>query len=272
MRLAFFGDIVGRAGRVALSTHLPGLRRRLSLDFVVADAENVAGGFGVTETLAEGLYDAGVDCITLGNHAWDQREALTYIEREPRLLRPLNYPQLSRAPGRGAFVYDAGGHRILVACVLGHRGMDALDDPFSALDRVLEDCPLGIAVDAAIVEVHAEATSEKMAMGHFCDGRVSLVVGAHTHIPTADAQVLPGGTAYQTDAGACCDYDSVIGMEKEESVRRFVTKLPGERFRPAEGPGTACGVFVETDPRTGLALRVEPIRIGGRLAPHVPEA
>jgi calcineurin-like phosphoesterase len=128
-----------------------------------------------------------------------------------------------------------------------------------------------VAADAVILEMHAEATSEKMAMGHFCDGRASLVVGAHTHVPTADAQILPGGTGYQTDAGACCDYDSVIGMDKTESVRRFATKLPGERHRPADGAGTACGVFVETDPRTGLATRIEPIRIGGRLSPHVPE-
>jgi metallophosphoesterase (TIGR00282 family) len=271
MRLAFFGDVVGRSGRTALMTHLPGLRRRLRLDFVVADAENIAAGFGVTEALATGLFEAGVDCITLGNHAWDQREALSYIEREPRLLRPLNYPRLSRAPGKGAWVYDVPAGRVLVICALGHRGMDALDDPFSAVDAALEACPLGAGADAILVEMHAEATSEKMAMGHFCDGRTSLVVGAHTHIPTADAQILPGGTAYQTDAGACCDYDSVIGMDKSESVRRFATKLPGERHRPADGPGTVCGVFVETDAGSGLALRVEPIRIGGRLFSHVPE-
>jgi calcineurin-like phosphoesterase len=149
--------------------------------------------------------------------------------------------------------------------------MDALDDPFSALDLVLEETPLGLAADAVIVEAHAEATSEKMAMGHFCDGRASLVVGAHTHIPTADAQILPGGTAYQTDAGACCDYDSVIGMNKHESVRRFATKLPGERHKPAEGPGTVCGVFVETAAQSGLARRIEPIRVGGRLKSHIPE-
>jgi len=271
MRLAFFGDIVGRAGRDAFITHLPGLRRKLELDFVVADAENVAGGFGITEKIAADLFDAGADCVTLGNHAWDQREAMTYIEREPRLLRPLNYPRLSRAPGKGAWLYDAAAGRVLVICLLGHRGMDALDDPFSAVDQALEDCPLGVGADAVIIEMHAEYTSEKMAMGHFCDGRASLVVGAHTHIPTADAQVLPGGTAYQTDAGACADYDSVIGMMKEEPVRRFATRLPGERNKPAEGPATVCGVFVETDPKTGLALRVEPIRIGGRLMGHVPE-
>ncbi len=271
MRLAFFGDVIGRPGREALATHLPGLRRRLGLEFVVVNAENVAAGFGVTEKTAEELFDAGADCLTLGNHSWDQREALSYIEREPRLLRPLNYPRLSNAPGKGAWLYDApGGKRVLVVSILGRVHMDALDDGFSAVDRELEACPLGAACDALIVDMHCEATSEKMAMGHFCDGRASLVVGTHTHVPTADAQILPGGTAYQTDAGGCCDYDSVIGMDKQEAVRRFTTRLPGQRHTPATGPATVCGVFVETDPRTGLAKRIEPIRVGGRLAPHVP--
>ena len=271
MRLAFFGDVIGRPGREALMTHLPGLRRRLSLEFVVVNAENVASGFGVTEKTAGELFEAGADCLTLGNHSWDQREALTYIDREPRLLRPLNYPHLSRAPGKGAWMYEApGGRRVLVVSLLGRVHMDSLDDPFSAVDRELESCPLGTAADAIIVDMHCEATSEKMAMGHFCDGRASLVVGTHTHVPTADAQILPGGTAYQTDAGGCCDYDSVIGMGKEEAVRRFTTRLPGARLQPATGPATVCGVFVETDNRTGLARRIEPIRLGGRLASHVP--
>jgi 2',3'-cyclic-nucleotide 2'-phosphodiesterase len=272
MRLAFFGDIIGKSGREGLATHLPGLRRRLSLDFVIVNAENAAAGFGITEKTAEELFDAGADCLTLGNHSWDQREALTYIDREPRLLRPLNYPRLSHAPGRGAYMFDApGGRRVLVMNVLGRVYMDSLDDPFSAVDAELEACPLGVAADAIVVDMHCEVTSEKMAMGHFCDSRASLVVGTHTHVPTADAQVLPGGTAYQTDAGACADYDSVIGMNKAEAVRRFSTRLPGARHQPADGPATVCGVYVETDPRTGLARRVEPIRIGGRLAAHVPE-
>lgn len=271
MRFAFFGDVVGRAGREGLVDHLGDLRRKLELEFVVVNAENAANGFGITESTARDLFDAGADCLTLGNHAWDQKEALTYIVREPRLIRPLNYPVMASAPGRGAWVFETqSGKRILVINLLGRVHMDALNDPFSAVDRELEACPLGMAVDAVIVDMHAEATSEKMAMGHFCDGRASLVVGTHTHVPTADCQILPGGTAYQTDAGACADYDSVIGNDKEEPLRRFTTRVSGGRYQPATGPATVCGVFVETDDKTGLAKRVEPIRIGGRLSPHIP--
>jgi metallophosphoesterase (TIGR00282 family) len=272
MRFAFFGDIVGRSGREGLAEHLPGLRRRLGLEFVIVNAENAAAGFGITENTARELFDAGADCLTLGNHSWDQREALTYIVREPRMIRPLNYPVLSDAPGRGAQLFETdSGHRVLVINLLGRVHMESLDDPFSAVDRELEACPLGAAADAVVVDMHAEATSEKMAMGHFCDGRASLVVGTHTHVPTADAQILNGGTAYQTDAGACADYDSVIGNHKEEPLRRFTTRIASGRFRPAEGPATVCGVFVETDPTTGLARRIEPIRVGGRLTQTVPE-
>lgn len=272
MRIAFFGDVVGRSGRHGLSDHLPALRRRLGLDFVIVNAENAANGFGITERTAGELFDAGADCLTLGNHSWDQKEALTYIVREPRLLRPANYPRLSDAPGRGAWLYETqSGRRVLVVSVLGRVHMDSIDDPFSAADRELEQAPLGLVADAVVVDIHAEATSEKMAMGHFCDGRASLVVGTHTHVPTADAQILPGGTAYQTDAGACADYDSVIGNDKEEPLRRFTTRISQSRYKPAEGPATVCGVFVETDPRSGLARRVEPIRVGGRLSQQIPQ-
>jgi len=271
MRLAFFGDVVGKPGRDALRSHLPRLRNELALDFVVVNAENAAGGFGITASVAEELFEYGADCLTLGNHSWDQREALGYISREPRLLRPANYPLTCDVPGRGAYVYQtAKGSSILVISVMGRLFMDSLDDPFQAVERELEACRLGVGADAILVDVHAEATSEKMAMGHFCDGRVSLVVGSHTHVPTADAQVLPGGTGYLSDAGMCGDYDSVVGMNKHISVRKFATRLPGERNTPAEGPGTACGVFVETDPRTGLAVGIAPIRIGGRLQGTVP--
>jgi 2',3'-cyclic-nucleotide 2'-phosphodiesterase len=271
MRLAFFGDVVGRSGREGLADHLPMLRRRLGLEFVVVNAENAAAGFGITENTARELFEAGADCLTLGNHAWDQKEALTYIVREPRLIRPLNYPALSYAPGRGAQLFETeSGRRVLVVNLLGRVHMEALDDPFSAVDRELEACPLGAAADAVIVDMHCEATSEKMAMGHFCDGRASLVIGTHTHVPTADCQILNGGTAYQTDAGACADYDSVIGNQKDEPLRRFTTRVSGGRYKPAEGPATVCGVYVETDDATGLARRIEPIRVGGRLTQVIP--
>ncbi len=229
--------------------------------------------FGLTESIARELFGAGADCLTLGNHAWDQREALSFIARETRLLRPLNYPALSDVPGRGAQLFETdGGKRVLVMSPMGQRNMEPLlDNPFSAVEAELEACPLGQACDAIVVDIHAETTSEKMAMGQFCDGRASLVVGSHSHIPTADCQVLPHGTAYQTDAGACADYDSVIGNDKEEPLRRFVTRVPSGRLKPADGPATVCGVFVETNDKTGLALRVEPIRVGGRLSQAVPK-
>jgi len=271
MRIAFFGDVVGRSGRDGLTDHLPDLRRRLGLEFVIVNGENAAAGFGITENTARELFEAGADAITLGNHSWDQKEALTFIVREPRLIRPLNYPVLADAPGRGSQMFDVNGRRVLVVNLLGRVFMDALDDPFAAVDRVLEQSPLGMVCDAVIVDIHGEATSEKMAMGHFCDGRASLVIGTHSHVPTADAQILNGGTAYQTDAGACADYDSVIGNQKEEPLRRFTTRISGGRYKPAEGPATVCGVYVETDDRTGLARRIEPIRIGGRLKETVPQ-
>jgi len=271
MHIAFFGDVVGRAGREGLTEHLPALRRALGLEFVIVNAENAAAGFGITESTARELFAAGADCLTLGNHSWDQKEALTYILRENRLLRPLNYPAMAQAPGRGAQLFETErGRRVLVVSLLGRVHMDALDDPFAAVDAELTACPLAEAADAVVVDMHAEATSEKMAMGHFCDGRASLVIGTHTHVPTADSQILPGGTAYQTDAGACADYDSVIGNQKEEPLRRFTTRIAGGRYRPAEGPATVCGVYLETDESTGLARRIEPIRVGGRLSRAVP--
>ena len=270
MRLLFLGDVVGRAGRHVVQEKLPDLRRRLSLDFVVVNAENAAHGFGITGKIAGELFEAGADVLTLGNHSWDQREALTFIDTEPRLLRPANYP--AGTPGKGSGLFeDAKGRRLLVLNVLGRVFMEPLEDPFAAVEAALGACPLGETADAIIVDMHAEATSEKMAMGHFADGRASLVVGTHSHVPTADSQILPHGTAYQTDAGACADYDSVIGMEKDEPLHRFLTKIPQGRFTPAEGPATLCGVFVETADATGLAVRVEPVRLGGRLSQICPE-
>lgn len=271
MRIGFFGDVVGRPGRRALQAWLPDLRERLALDFVIVNGENASGGFGLSETSGKEIFDAGADAVTLGNHAWDQGDAATYFDREHRILRPVNHPVAANAPGRGAYLYEApGDRRVLVMNVLGRLFMDALDDPFSSVSEQLADCRLGEDADAIVVDFHAEATAEKCAMGHFCDGRVSLVVGTHTHIPTADARILEHGSAYQTDAGMCGDYDSVIGMKKDISVQRFSTRLRTERMTPAEGKATVCGVFVETNDATGLAERCEPIRLGGDLREAVP--
>jgi metallophosphoesterase (TIGR00282 family) len=269
MRLLFLGDIMGRAGREAVAARMPELRRALDLDFVTVNGENAAHGFGISETIAKDLFAAGVDCITTGNHIWDKKEIVPYIEREPRLLRPINYPE--GTPGKGAVILQArDGRRVLVVNLMCRLYMDALDNPFSGLDKILKQNPMGRAAQAVIVDVHGEANSEKMAFGHFCDGRASLVIGTHTHVPTADGQIFPGGTAYMTDAGMCGDYDSVIGMEKTAAVAKFVRKMPGDRLTPAEGPATICGAFVETDDLTGLAKRIAPVRVGGRLDQALP--
>jgi len=243
--------------------------RDWSLELVVVNGENAAGGFGITEAIYRELLDAGVDAVTLGNHSWDQREALVFIERAERLIRPLNYPR--GTPGRGAAVVETrAGRRALVINLLGRVFMNAYDDPFAALERELEACPLRTATDAIIVDIHCEATSEKQGVGFFCDGRASLVVGTHTHVPTADHQILPCGTAYISDVGMTGDYDSVIGMQKDEPMRRLTSAFPSARFEPALGPATLCGVAVETDDATGLARHVAPVRIGGRLEPARP--
>jgi metallophosphoesterase (TIGR00282 family) len=273
LRILFLGDLVGRSGRDAVTAALPGLRRDLALDLVVVNAENASHGFGLAPDMARALLAAGADAITLGNHAWDRKEIIPYIEAEPRLLRPLNYPP--GTPGRGAAVIEAaGGRRVLVMNAMGRLFMDALDDPFRGVQAALAAHRMGAGgtIAAAILDFHAEASSEKQAMGHSFDGRLSLVVGTHTHTPSADHQILPGGTAYQTDAGMCGDYDSVIGMEKGGAALRFWKKVPGERLAPAEGEATICGLFVETDDATGLAARVAPLRIGGRLGQAMPAA
>jgi 2',3'-cyclic-nucleotide 2'-phosphodiesterase len=269
MRILFVGDVVGRSGRTVVYERLPGLVRDWKLDLVVVNGENAAGGFGITEAIYRELVDAGADAITLGNHAWDQREALVFIERAEALIRPLNYP--SGTPGRGAaLIKTKNGKRALVINAMGRIFMDALDDPFAAVDRELTNCALGKQAEAIIVDIHGEATSEKQAMGFFCDGRASLVVGTHTHVPTADLRIMPGGSAFMSDVGMTGDYNSVIGMDKEEPLTRFLRKIPSSRFEPATGPATLCAVAVETDPASGLAARVGAVRIGGSLEPAKP--
>jgi 2',3'-cyclic-nucleotide 2'-phosphodiesterase len=269
LRILFVGDVVGRSGRVAVAEHLPGMIRDWALDLVVVNGENSAGGFGITEAVYQELLGAGADAITLGNHAWDQREALVFIERAPRLIRPANFPP--GTPGRGAALIDTkSGRHALIINAIGRVFMTPFDDPFAVIDRELQACPLGEAADAVVVDFHCEATSEKQGIGFLCDGRASLVVGTHTHVPTADHQILSGGTAYMTDAGMTGDYDSIIGMQKEEPLRRFTLGIPSARFEPALGPATMSGVAVETDDASGLAVRIAPVRIGGRLEPTLP--
>lgn len=271
MRIIFLGDVVGRSGRDAVQNELPKLRSRYEPDLVIINGENAAHGFGINEDHYTALRDSGADVVTLGNHAFDQREALVFIERAPELLRPINYP--AGTPGRGtALVTTAGGKRVLVISVMGRLMIEpVLDDPFAAIQRELDLCPIQDAADAIIIDMHAEATSEKMAMAHFCDGRASLVAGTHTHVPTADHQILPGGTGYISDLGMCGDFNSVIGMEKTEPLGRFLRRVPKERLEPAMGKATLCGVALETDDHTGLAIKIGPIRLGGRLQPTLPD-
>ena len=271
MRVLFLGDIVGHSGRRAVLEHLPTLQEKMVPDLVVINGENAAGGFGITPKICNTLFESGIDVITTGNHVWDQREIIAHIDRETRLLRPDNYP--AGTPGRGSGLFETrDGRRVLVVNVMLRLFMDPLGDPFACIERILEDCPLGGGTDFILIDVHGEASSEKMAFAHHFDGRVTAIVGTHTHVPTADAMILASGTAYQTDAGMCGDYDSVIGMQKQPAIDRFVTRMPTPRLEPARGEGTVCGILVTSDDRTGLATGIEPVRVGGLLQQNVPGA
>jgi len=265
MRILYLGDVVGRCGRKAIIENLSGLREKLNVDFIIVNSENATSGMGLSGAHAKEILEAGANCITLGDHAFDQKDMLQFIDTEPRILRPLNFSK--SAPGRGVGLFTATrGRKVLVTQVLGQVFMKRpYDDPFSSIEEILKRHPLGGQAAAIVVDMHCEATSEKMAMGHFCDGRASMVVGSHTHIPTADAHILNRGTGFQSDAGMCGDYDSVIGMEKVEPLRRFITGMPKARFEPATGPATLCGVLVETNDTTGHANSLKMVRCGGRL-------
>lgn len=269
MRILFIGDVVGRSGCDAVSELLPSAIADWKIDLTVVNGENAANGFGITETIYREFITAGADAVTLGNHSWSKKEALTFIDDAPRLVRPLNY--IPGTPGRGSILIETrAGKRALVINALGRLFMDPVNDPFGLLDQEISAHPLRQAADAIVVDFHCEATSEKLAAGYYCDGRVSLVVGTHTHIPTADHRILPLGTAYMTDAGMTGDYESVIGIKKDEMLRRLTTGIPSGRFEVADGIATMCGVAVETDDNTGLAIHVSPVRIGGHLEPALP--
>jgi hypothetical protein len=262
-RVLFLGDIVGRQARTAVIDSLPTLRAELDLDFIVVNCENAAGGFGVTPKICDALLDAGADVLTTGNHVWDKPEIIDYIAGQPRLLRPLNMAE--GTPGGGVVqVSNDRGRRLVAINVMTNLFMAPNDPVFTVLDGALVRNRLGRDADFIMVDAHGEATSEKMALGHLVDGRASMLVGTHTHVPTADQRILAGGTAYQTDAGMCGDYDSVIGMEKSGASDRFRGKS-GARLSVAMGPVTLCGLLVEAD-ETGLAKTVQPLRRGGVLA------
>ncbi|MCY4006276.1 MAG: TIGR00282 family metallophosphoesterase [Rhodobacteraceae bacterium] len=265
MRLLVIGDIVGRAGRDSITAQLPTIREKMEIDFVVANGENATQGRGITLAHAHLLFQAGIDCLTLGDHAFDQRHLVKDINAESRIIRPLNFAR--GAPGQGSGIFsDAKGRKVLVISALGRVFMQPpYDDPFPMVDAKLNAYPLGSAVAATVIDFHAEATSEKCAMGLVFDGRATLIAGSHTHIPTADYRILDNGTAYITDLGMCGDYDSVIGVHKDEPINRFISGMRRGRFTPAVGTATICGVVVDTDETSGLAQRIDSVRIGGRL-------
>ncbi|CUS32318.1 MAG: TIGR00282 family metallophosphoesterase [Nitrospira sp.] len=256
MKVLCIGDVMGEPGRRTLARMVPRLVAQRQIDAVIANGENVAGGFGITRELAEELFETGVSVITTGNHAWDKKEAVEYFSREPRLLRPGNYPP--GVPGNGSVVFEtASGERLAVLQLMGRVYMPTLDCPFQAAKRELSR--LKRETSAIVVDMHAETTSEKMAMGHFLDGEVTAVVGTHTHVQTADEQILPKGTAYITDIGMTGPLHSVIGVKKELAIEKFLTGMP-KRFEVASGPSVFCAVLLELDVRLGKAVAFERIR------------
>jgi metallophosphoesterase (TIGR00282 family) len=260
MKLLFLGDVVGRSGRDAVVKYVPKLRALWNLDFVVVDGDNAAGGFGINPQICREFFDVGVDVITGGDHIWDQKEIVPYLANEKRVLRPQNFPASTPGTGHGIFTTVAG-KKVMVMHLLGqvfHK--EHANCPFATANTLLESVRLGGGVHAIIVDMHAEATSEKMAMGQYLNGRVSMVVGSHTHVPTMDARILSKGTAYQTDAGMCGDYDSVIGFKPEAPLERFLGKITRVKLDPASGEGTLCGLLVETDDSTGLAVTCSAVQ------------
>jgi len=264
MKIFFLGDIVGKSGRLTVIKNLKDILERKKIDFVVVNGENAADqGVGITEAISNDLFNSGVDVITTGNHVWDQKETVNHIEKETRLLRPENLS--NNSPGKGFGIYESkNGFKVGVLNLMGNVFMKKCDDVFEAATIFKNKYKLKEDYDFLVVDFHGEITSEKMAMGHFFDGKATLVVGTHTHVPTNDVRILINGTAYQTDAGMCGDYDSVIGMNKTNSLNRFLKKNSVKHF-PAEGDATLSGLIVECNMSNGLANKVEPFISGGEL-------
>ena len=264
MKIMMIGDVYGRSGREALAAELPGLRKQYAPDAVIVNVDNIANGRGTTPALVQDVYNMGADLLVGGDHIWDQREMLTHMDRSPFVLRPLNYP--NGTMGKGFHVLEIKKKKILVIHAIGRVFMSKFtENPFVAIDTLLQKYALKKDVDAIVLDFHAEATSEKTAMGLFLDGRVSGVVGTHTHIPTADARILPKGTAYITDLGFTGDYNSIAGADPMVPLRNFVTGIAMDHLKPGEGPGTVSGVVMTIDEATGLASAIEAFHKGGVL-------
>lgn len=258
MKIIYCGDVVGRSGRDVVLKNLKNIKEKYNPDTIIVNAENAAHGFGLTPGICRDFFAEGVDAIITGNHVFDQREILPFLDDCKKIIRPLNFPDGN--VGRGVCEIElASGKKLVVAQVMGRAFMDAVDCPVQALEKLLKTYILGANTTAILVDIHAEATAEKLAFGYLFDGKVSVVAGTHTHVPTADARILPKGTAYITDVGMCGDYNSVLGFDPEASIRRLCKKFPSERLVPAKGKGTLYGIFVETNDQTGLATHIEQI-------------
>lgn len=264
MKILMCGDIVGRAGREVVLEKLPKLIQAENIKFVIINGENSASGYGITRKICEELYSVGVDVITSGNHIWDQREIVEHIINDKRLLRPCNYPENSPGNGFGAYKLKSGDV-VVVVNVMCRLFMDSIDNPFKSVDEIVETVRKKFKDPIIIVDIHGESTSEKMALAHFLDGRVLAIFGTHTHVPTADLQILEKGSFFQTDLGMCGDYDSVIGMKKEMAVLRFTHKHIKSRLKPANGNGTLCGTIIELDSSGMKIIGFNQIFKGGKL-------
>lgn len=260
MRIIYLGDVVARPGREAVLSNISKLRELYQFDVLIVNSDNAAHGFGVTPGICREFFEKGVTAIVTGDHVWNQREIIPFLNDCKQIIRPLNYPE--DLPGKGAREIElANGKRILIVEVVGRLFMEAVDCPVQVMDKLLKNYTLGRNIEAIFVDIHAEATAEKISFGHYLDGRVSAVIGSHTHVPTSDAVILPKGTAYLTDAGMCGDYSGVIGFEKEEPMARLARRFTGGRLVPGKGNGTLCGVFIETDDKSGKAIKIETIKL-----------
>ena len=265
MKILFLGDIIGPSGCTSVKKYLPEIKKKNKIDFVIVNGENAADtGVGITEKIAEDLFNVGVNVITSGNHIWDQKETIQYITKEKRLLRPENF--FENTPGKGFEIYKLpSGERIAVLNLMGNIFMKKCENVFTAAEKIFNKFKLKRDADFIVVDFHGEITSEKMAMGHYLDGKATLVVGTHTHVPTSDCRVLENGTAYQSDTGMCGDYNSVIGMNKENSLKKFLKNKEAKKHFPSLGEATLSGIIVEGDLKTGLAKSVKQFLFGGVL-------